>query len=68
MLDLFDDLELPTMALVNSEMYVQAPRVVKAFRERGDEIASHGRTNAEKQGQMSESDSSSPLSSSGAGA
>ena len=58
MLDLFDELDLPSTALINSEMYTQAPRVVEAFRERGDEISAHGRTNAEKQGQMSEGDES----------
>jgi len=55
MLDLFDGLGLPTTALVNTEMYAHAPRVVQAFRDRGDEIAAHGRTNAERQGTLSES-------------
>lgn len=50
MLDLFDELQLPCTALVNSRMYQGAPCVVEAFRARGDEIAGHGRTNAEKQG------------------
>ena len=54
MLELFDDLSLPTTTLVNSEMYAAAPRVVEAFRARGDEIAGHGRTNAERQGVLSE--------------
>jgi allantoinase len=46
---LLDELELPTTALVNSQMYDHAPRVVEAIRRRGDEIAGHGRTNAERQ-------------------
>ncbi len=54
MLSLFDELSLPTTALVNSEMYAHAPRVVDAFRRRGDEIAGHGRTNAERQGDLDE--------------
>lgn len=54
MLELFDQLSLPATALVNSEMYVQAPEVVEAFRARGDEIAGHGRTNAERQGVLPE--------------
>ena len=47
-------LDLPTTALVNAEMYHHAPRVVDAFRHRGDEIAGHGRTNAERQGDLDE--------------
>ena len=35
MLELFDRLELPVTALVNSEMYRAAPGVVEAFRARG---------------------------------
>lgn len=54
MLALFDALDLPTTALVNSEMYAQAPGVVEAFRARGDEVAGHGRTNAERQGILPE--------------
>ena len=56
MLSLFDELNLPTTALVNSEMYAHAPRVVDAFRQRGDEIAGHGRSNAERQGDLAEAD------------
>ena len=54
MLDLFDRLGLPTTALVNGEIYAAAPGVVEAFRARGDEIAGHGRTNAEAQGELDE--------------
>ncbi|MBX2856111.1 MAG: polysaccharide deacetylase family protein [Rhodobacteraceae bacterium] len=53
MLSLFDELSMPTTALVNSAMYQTAPRVIDAFRSRGDEIAGHGRTNAEQQGVLS---------------
>ncbi|MEM6974099.1 MAG: polysaccharide deacetylase family protein [Pseudomonadota bacterium] len=56
MLELFDRLGLPVTALVNSAMYDAAPGVVEAFRARGDEIAGHGRTNAERQGVMGEPD------------
>lgn len=54
MLELFDRLSVPTTALVNSELYAQAPGLVEAFRDRGDEIAGHGRTNAERQGVLDE--------------
>ncbi|WP_239479982.1 polysaccharide deacetylase family protein [Actibacterium sp. 188UL27-1] len=56
LLDLFDRLGLPTTALVNSSIYLEAPGLAEAFRARGDEIAGHGRTNAERQGAMSEDD------------
>ena len=54
MLELFDRLALPTTALVNSHLYAEAPGLIEAFRARGDEIAGHGRTNAERQGVLGE--------------
>lgn len=54
MIELFDRLRMPCTALVNSYMYDVAPEVVAAFRARGDEIAGHGRTNAEMQGVLAE--------------
>ncbi|WP_425417014.1 polysaccharide deacetylase family protein [Oricola indica] len=56
MIELFDRLDIPVTALVNSQMYEMAPEVVAAFRERGDEIAGHGRSNAEMQGVLAEQD------------
>ncbi|MEL6963641.1 MAG: polysaccharide deacetylase family protein [Pseudomonadota bacterium] len=56
MLSLFDELAFPTTALVNAEMYTHAPRVIDAFRQRGDEIAAHGRSNAERQGDLAETE------------
>lgn len=54
MLALFERLELPCTALVNSEIYTEAPGLAEAFAARGDEIAGHGRTNAERQGTLTE--------------
>jgi allantoinase len=54
MLDAFDALQLPMATLVNSAMYDYAPALVAAFRARGDEIVGHGRTNAERQGELEE--------------
>ncbi|TVQ36290.1 MAG: polysaccharide deacetylase [Geminicoccaceae bacterium] len=54
LLGLLDELGLPATALVNSSMYDYAPEVVAAFRGRGDEIAGHGRTNAERQSALDE--------------
>lgn len=49
MIDLLNDLELPTSVLTNSSIYDHCPEVIDAFRERGDEILAHGRTNSERQ-------------------
>ena len=54
LLDLFTDLELPISALLNSELYDHSPEIVAAFRERGDEIVGHGRTNSEHQNDFDE--------------
>lgn len=50
----FDELDLPVSLLVNSEIYDYCPQVVAAFRARGDEIVGHGRSNAERQGELDE--------------
>jgi allantoinase len=50
LLELFDALSMPVSLLVNSTMYEHCPEVVTAFRDRGDEIVAHGRSNAERQG------------------
>jgi allantoinase len=54
LLDVFDALKLPVAALVNSTMYDYAPQLIAAHRLRGDEIVGHGRTNAERQGELPE--------------
>jgi allantoinase len=41
--------DLPYGLLANTELYDYCPEMIKAFRERGDEIVGHGRTNAERQ-------------------
>jgi peptidoglycan/xylan/chitin deacetylase (PgdA/CDA1 family) len=56
LIDLFDELSLPVSVLVNSSIYHYCPEVMAAFRARGDEVVGHGRTNAERQGVLSESD------------
>ncbi len=56
MLELFDRLSLPCTALVNGFLYDEAPGLAEAFAARGDEIAGHGRTNAERQGVLPEED------------
>lgn len=53
-MELFDRLELKTTALLNSAAIAKCPELAQACRDRGDEIAAHGHTNAEAQGNMSE--------------
>lgn len=50
--ELFRELNLPVSLLVNAEMYQHAPQAVAAF-PRG-EIVGHGRTNSERQGDLTE--------------
>lgn len=54
LLEVFDALELPVSLLLNSEVYDHCPEVVAAFRQRGDEIVAHGRTNSEHQNDFDE--------------
>ena len=56
MLELFDELQLPVSVLLNSTIYDYCPGVVAAFRQRGDEIVAHGRSNAERQGILPEAE------------
>lgn len=56
MLQLFEGLSLPTTVLLNSAIYDYCPEVVAAFRARGDEIAGHGRSNAERQSTLPEAE------------
>jgi len=56
LLDLLDDLKLPACHLVNTTVFDYAPDIAEAIKARGDEIIGHGRTNAERQGQMWEED------------
>ena len=55
-IELFDRLAMPCTALINSEIYAAAPGLAEAFLARGDEIAGHGRSNAERQGILSETE------------
>jgi allantoinase len=54
MLDVFEQLSLPATILLNSSLYDYCPEVVAAFRARGDEMAGHGRSNAERQSVLDE--------------
>ncbi|MCG8544224.1 MAG: polysaccharide deacetylase [Alphaproteobacteria bacterium] len=56
LLELCTDLDLPVCVNLNSEIYDYCPEVVTPFRERGDEIVAHGRSNGERQVRFRESD------------
>ncbi|MCB8875609.1 polysaccharide deacetylase family protein [Acidisoma silvae] len=56
LLDLFDALSLPSTVLLNSSIYDYCPEIVAPFRARGDEIAGHGRSNAERQSVLGEAE------------
>ncbi len=53
-LELFDQLGLPSAALVNTALYDHCPELVAACVARGDEIVGHGHSNAERQGVLDE--------------
>jgi allantoinase len=55
-LELCRGLGLPLTVLVNSRIYELCPELIIAFRAAGCEIAAHGRTNAERQGQLPEAE------------
>jgi len=56
MLELFDRMDLPVTVLANSRLYEAAPGLIEAYSARGHEIAGHGRTNAERQGTLVETE------------
>jgi peptidoglycan/xylan/chitin deacetylase (PgdA/CDA1 family) len=54
--DLFDELKLPCSCIVNSLVYEHHPEIFERIRARGDDIIGHGRTNAERQRGLWETD------------
>ena len=54
--DLFNELKLPAAHNVNSLLYEDHSKILDYVRQRGDEIIAHGRTNAERQGDLWEPD------------
>ncbi len=61
MLEVFTEFKLPAAVLMNTEVYGMCPQIPAAFRARGDEFIGHGRTNAERQADMSESEEAAML-------
>ena len=53
-LALFDQLALPTAALVNTALIDHCPELLQAFVDRGDELVGHGHSNAVRQSDYTE--------------
>lgn len=58
---LFEEFEIPLAVIVNASVYDACPEVLEPFRARGDEIIGHGRTNSERQIDMTAEDESAML-------
>jgi peptidoglycan/xylan/chitin deacetylase (PgdA/CDA1 family) len=54
LLEMLEEFEIPASMLMNTEIFDECPQIAEAIMKRGDEIVGHGRTNAERQGQMPE--------------
>jgi len=54
LIEVLDEMSVPASVTLNSEIYDHCPEIPEAFRARGDELVAHGRTNAERQAEMSE--------------
>ncbi len=52
--DLFDRLDIPLEAQLNTAIYEHCPDIPQRLRQRGDEILGHGITNSEEQGSLDE--------------
>ena len=55
-IDLFEQFKLPAAHNINSLLYEYHPQITDKIRARGDEVVGHGRTNAERQGDLWELD------------
>ena len=53
-LELFDQLGLPSAAIVNTALYDHAPELIAACVSRGDELVAHGHSNAHRQADLAE--------------
>ncbi len=54
--DLFDELDIPIEAQMNTAIYDMCPDIPEKLRARGDEILGHGETNSEEQGHLREAE------------
>jgi peptidoglycan/xylan/chitin deacetylase (PgdA/CDA1 family) len=56
LLQMLDDLRLPSCAVTNAAIFDYCPDLPAAFFARGDEIVAHGHTNSERQGDLGEAE------------
>lgn len=56
LLELFDELDIPAEAQMNTAIYELCPDIPEALRRRGDEIVGHGYTNSDEQGGLAENE------------
>jgi peptidoglycan/xylan/chitin deacetylase (PgdA/CDA1 family) len=56
LMDLFDELDIPIQAQLNTSIYEHAPQIADRLRQRGDEFLGHGISNSEEQGVLGEDD------------
>lgn len=54
LLELFENLRMPSAVLLNTSIYDYCPDVLAPFRSRGDEMVGHGHTNSQRQGALDE--------------
>ena len=54
LIDIFQEYDIPLSVLANTAVYDAYPELMAAFRRRGDEFVGHGRTNSERQIDMTE--------------
>jgi hypothetical protein len=53
-LDLFNELQMPTGAIINTALYDHCPELVDAFAKRGDELIGHGHSNSVRQSSLTQ--------------
>ena len=56
LMELFDELDIPIQAQLNTSIYEDAPQVPERLRQRGDEFLGHGISNSQEQGVLAEID------------
>ena len=54
--EMFDELDIPIEAQMNTAIYEMCPDIPEKLRARGDEILGHGETNSEEQGHLREAE------------
>lgn len=54
LMEMFDKLDVPCEAQINTAIYEECPDIAEKLRERGDEILGHGISNSDEQGHLPE--------------